>query len=650
MKNFTIQKICGKATVLLLGLIMLVSMICLAGCETTTVEQPKNTGQVYSVNLQYDGANVDGQLTVDISLKNLVLSAKILQDGYETATYESSDPTVATISSNGIVNLISVGETIVTATAGNKSHSVILVVRDELTSSQSYALTVSGGVAKNASGEIVTAAKAGEYITLVPSMPAHKDFVAWSYSQTPEWINGHLIKMPEGDLTVSAEYKDTLYQLNLVGAVAVRANTTDNPQGSTIGGTSIENVKTVYEFAYGTTVTIKANMPSSSRLFVGWDQNFENNRVGEEGITEYTFEMTDEATTFTAVFSTISHNILPGANVDSSGASTSVFTGGGLTGVTAKKITAGVIEGQLSADPDLESLYGYSFSIPANTIGSSKTTENILKSDLNTVEALEPMTIKIVFKNRGDYPVTVELGYSYFGNVGSTGVVTVPAGEIVTKVFNSNIGLNDCSWAFSIRENVGGNEGEVVNLDVVAAAAQTYPTGYPLLKGSGDVSYMTFGGALSLKTGWKSGGRRSLFADKGAQLFVSRASNMSDDNASAYAKVTNLPEYDPENPTTTVYIQVLNLVNVVDNPLNKFTIMFSTSTDAFSKDVEPLASVEVNITEAGQVLLLKVEIPRSENEGTIYMHFVKTEKESGMEYNMFAQFAYNNAFGYVEED
>ncbi len=648
MKNLTNQKKYGIWSVIALCLIFTLSTLAFAGCKV--VEQPEVKGQVYSVNLQYNGASVDGQLSVDLSMETVTLTAKILQDGNAVATYESSDESVATIDSNGIVSLISSGETAIRATAGGKTHSIVLIVSNDYSSAASHAITVSGGVAKNQAGEVVTSAKAGEYITLVPSMPEHKDFVEWQYSQSGLWINGNVIQMPAGDLTVMAEYTDTLYKLNLIGAVATKANLDANPEGSTLGGTSIENVKTVYEFAYGTTVTVKANTPASSRLFVGWDQNIENNRVGDEGITEYTFEMTGEETTLTAVFSDISHNILPGANVDSSGASTSIFTGSGLTGVTAKKITAGVIEGELSADPDLESLYGYSFSIPADHAGSSNTKENINKSDLNTRENLEPQTIKIIFKNRGALPVTVELGYSYFGNVGSTGVVTVPAGEVVTKIFNSNIGLNDCSWSFSIRESVGGNAGDVVDLDVVAAAAQTYPTGYPLLKGSEDTEYMTFGGSLALKTGWKNGGSRAVFNNKGAQLFVSRASNMNADQASSYAKVTNLPAYDPENPTTTVYVQILNLVNVIDNPKNKFTIMFSTSTNAFDTSVTPLASAVVDIQEAGQVILLKLEIPRSENEGDIYMHFVKNEKEAGMEYNVFAQFAYNNAFGYVEED
>lgn len=648
MKNSTITKRSIGRLVIMLGLILALSLVCLVGCGKTTVEPPQSEDKVYSVNLQYDGANVDGQLSVDLSMSTIRLIAKVLQDGSEMVTYESSDKSVATISQNGVVRLLSQGETVISAQVGDKHHDIVLIVKNDNSSSAPYTITINGGVAKNQNGEIVTSAKAGEYLTLVPSLVDHMNFVKWDYSLDGLWINGNVIKMPDGDLKVTAEFSQTLYKLNLYGALAVKANLDENPEGTTLGGTNLENIHMVYEFPYGTEITIRANDAGDNRLFVGWDQNYENNRVGREGITEYTFAMIDEETTLTAVFSDIAHNILPGANVDSTGASTSIYTGNGLKEVTAKKITAGVIEGELYADPDLQSLYGYSFTIPCGMPGITSSPENINKSDLNTREDLEPKTVKIIFKNKGKYPVTVELGYSYFGNVGSTGVVTVPAGGTVTKVFNSNIALNDCAWSFAVRDKVGGIAGESVQLDVVAAAAQTYPNGYPLLKGSDDAQYMNFASVLNFNTGWDTKGNRGLFNNKGALLFVSRASYLKADQASLYTKVTNLPEYDPENPTTTVYVQVLNLVNATDDPKNNFSFMFSNSKDAFDENATILASEVVNIDAAGQIILLKLEIPRSENEGDIYLHYVKTVKETGQEYNVFAQFAYNNIFGYEE--
>lgn len=649
MKKITNPKRIGRLIVIFSCIVLLISMICLTGCET--VKEPEKDGQVYSINLQYNGTNVDGQLSVDLSMKTLSLAAKIMQDGYETATYKSSNESVATISSNGMVKLCSAGETAITATAGNKSHSIILIVSDDYTESASYTITVSGGVAKNESGEIITSAGAGDYITLVPAMPAHKDFVEWQFNEIDLWRNGNLIKMPAANLTVTAEYTDTLYILNLIGASVTKANLEENPEGVTLGGSNVENIKTVYKFTYGTSLTIKANSPANTRLFVGWDQNIENNRVGYDGVSEYTFDMVGAETTITAVFSDIEHNIIPGYVVSEySGKLLSKFDESHLPGVSAKKIAAGVIEGEILADPDLESLYGYSFAIPANMQGSAKDNECIYKTSLNTVDTLEPMTFKIIFKNRGNYPVTVELGYSYFGNVASTGAVTVPAGETVISYFKSNIGLKESSWSFAIRENVGGNAGEVVNLDVVAAGARTYPGGYPLLNIEEDVEYMNFDSILQTNSGWSSGGNRFICNEKGAQIFVSRASNMNDSKASVYAKVTNLPDYDPANPVTNIYVRVLNLVNSISNPRNKFAIIFSNSSNAFDENAVVLGAVEVDLREPSEIALLKIELERSDNEGDIYMHLVKTEKESGMDYNVLTQFAYDNVFGYQEEN
>ena len=650
MKSFTNLKRNRKMSLLVLSLMLTLCLLCFASCKTV-VEAPESTDRVYSVNLQYNGKNIDSQLSVDLSMEILNLKAKVLQDGSEIVTYESSDNSVATISQNGIVNLLSVGETAIKASVGGKTHSIILIVKDDYAVGESFPITANGCVVKNANGEAVSAAKPGEYLTLVPSMPDHKDFVAWQYSVKGLWTNGNMIKMPDGDLTVTAEFKDRLYKLNLIGATAVKANNVNNPDGTYVGGTSLENSKTVYEFAYGTEIVISANDPGDKRMFVGWDQNIENNRVGSAGVSEYTFEMGGDDTTITAVFSDIEHNIIPGYVISEwSGKLLSKFDESHLPGVSAKKIAAGVIEGEILADPDLESLYGYSFAIPANMKGSDKDNECIYKSSLNTADTLEPMTFKVIFKNRGNYPVTVELGYSYFGNVASTGVVTVPVGGTEVRYFSSNIGLKESTWSFAIREDIGGVSDEVVDLDVVVSGARTYPNGYPLLKLEQEVDYMNFDNTLQTNSGWSSGGNRFICNEKGTQIFVSRASYMNDSRASVYAKVINLPDYDPENPVTDIYVRVLNLVNGVDNPKNKFTIMFSNSSDAFDEKATILGSAEVNLTEPGEILLQKIELQISADDSDIYMHLVKTDKESGMDYNVLVQFAYNNAFGCEEEN
>lgn len=651
MKYKTNLKRGSKFVALAMSAVLSVGAFALAGCTPGVpgepVTPPAAEYQVYFVSLQHNGADVDGQLAVDLSMGTVALTADVLKDYGSTATvaYSSSDSSVATIAQDGTVTLVSTGETIISATVGDKSHSIVLVV-GSTASVGTYPVTVTGGVAKNQDGQVVTQAREGDYLTLVPSMPEHKDFVQWNFDDDDLWINGNVIKMPAQTLTVSAEYTDTLYKLNLMGAKVAKANLTENPEGEFKGGSSVETTEYEYEFAYGTTLKIKANDVDNNKMFVGWDLNAENNRVGKAGVTEYTFEMKGEETTLTAIYGATEKNILPGANVDGSGKPTSKFNDS--ESITSKKITAGVIEGATTEDADLQGLYGYSLAIKGNVLGSTSSPENIQKSDLNTFVDLEPRTVKVIMKNRGAYAVTVELGYSYFGNMGSTGVVTVPAGGVVTSVFEANMGLNDCSWFFAVREAIGASESDIIDLDVVAAAAQTYPHGYPLLKGGKNAQYVNFSGVITRSTGWKNGGNQKLYNQYGAQLFVSRASNMSATSATAYAKISNLPAYDASNPTTTIYVQVFSLVNDSDNPKNKMTIAVSTSNDGLSTTVLPLASAEVNITQPNQIILIKLEVPRTASQTTLYVNFVKNVKEEGQQYNFLAQFAYNNVFGYEE--
>ena len=155
--------------------------------------------------------------------------AKVLQDGSEMVTYDSSNKSVATISQNGVVRLLSQGETVISAQVGEKHHDIVLIVKNDNSSITPYTITINGGVAKNQDGEIVTSAKAGEYLTLVPTVVDHMNFVKWDYSREGLWINGNVIKMPDGDLKVTAEFSESLYKLNLYGAVAVKANLDENP-------------------------------------------------------------------------------------------------------------------------------------------------------------------------------------------------------------------------------------------------------------------------------------------------------------------------------------------------------------------------------------------------------------------------------------
>lgn len=627
----------------LLGTTMLFSTFVMTSCANTPA--PEINYNVYSVKILCDGQVVNGQYSVDLSLGTVQLTAQVDKDAQAdgTVTFTSSNTDIAEINSNGLVTLKSVGETVITATVGDESCYVVIVVKGQVEAGINYTITVSGGIAKNEKGETITSAAVGEYVTLVPSMPEHKDFVKWDFNtETNLWKNGHVFRMPSESLIINAEYVDKLYELTMIGGTVVKANGNVNPEGEFAGGTSVETQKLNYKFTYGTEIVVKANDTNASRMFVGWDLDELNNRVGEEGVSTYSFEMIGGEMKLTAIYSDVIGNILPGANA------TSDFTGTGLSDVTYKKIVAGVVEGASTSDADLESLYGYSLKIPANHMELTSSPENIQKSDLNTMDDYEPKTVKIIFKNSGDYDITVELGYSYFGNYGSTGVVTIGAHEVVTKVFNANIGLNDCSWSFAIRETMKGPASETVQLDIVAAAAKTYPSGYPLLQ-KRDAQYLNFDKALTLYSGWGSTGRRTCNNNLGAQLFVSRANQVKDTKAIANAKVTNMPAYSSENTTTSIYVQVVNLVNQSETPYNKFTIVF---TDGITiTEEKTLGSAVVNITKPNELLLLKIDVNRSSSEEAIYMHYVKekeTNETGNMNYNVFAQFSYNNVFGYEE--
>ncbi len=617
-----------------------------SGCDGTGNGNtpPAAVHQVYSVALQHNGANVDGQMAVDLSEGSLTLSAKVDKDAEAdgTVTYESSVSAVAEISAAGVVTLKSKGETVITATVGGKSHSIVLIVNDDYSSATKYTVTVSGGTAKNADGQVVTSASEGDYLTLVPAMPAHKDFVEWDFGTANDlWVNGNTIKMPAKALTITAEYTDTMYTLNVVGGTVSKANTQTNPDGEdgghVEGGATVEDLKTSYQFAYGTSITVDALSEPTGKMFVGWDYNVADNRIGEEGVPTYSFEMEGEEMTLTAVFSTVENNILPGSD------SRAKFNTNSISGSSCTPINAS----NPSSDPDLEGLYGYSLVLPATTTKSAAYTENITYSSLDTLSDFQPQTIKVIFKNRGAYPVTVELFCSYFGNLATTGIVTVPAGETVTSIMHANICYaSTSSWGFAVREDIGGNSGETVPLDFVVGGANTYPDGYPLMQTTEAAQYVNFG---NISTSGISGGRRQKYNDVGGLFYSARTGSVSE-GGHFYAPISNLPTYDAANSTMTIYVKVINLVNNAEDTPNAFTLYVSSGSGVVTAtSATILATQSVNITKSGEVLLYKLTVPRAANQTTLYVNLTKTTIEPGnKDLNVLMQFAYNNVFGYQE--
>ena len=111
--------------------------------------------------------------------------------------------------------------------------------------------------------------------------------------------------------------------------------------------------------------------------------------------------------------------------------------------------------------------------------------------------------------------------------------------------------------------------------------------------------------------------------------------------------ITNMPEYDPENPYTTIYARVIN--NASGDYLSKFDVCVSQV-----KDVRGIVvPCETVVHEkAGDVVVIKITIPRTANDGPFYLSVRKTTVENTGGYyphNFSMVLAYNNVFGYEEE-
>ncbi len=644
---------------------LLVGIFCVVSLSSCGAEDDEQEWfpdpQVYSIRLQYNNQNIDGQFEADISMESLVFTAKIVKDqgSYFPKTFASSDTLVAEINQNGEVTLKREGETVISVSAGDKSHEIVLIVTNEYSTHTSYSLTVMGGHAVDLDGQIVTSAEQYEYLTLVPDVPTHKGFLGWNYSVENVWTSGNAIKMPASDLLVTANYEDELYKLTLVGAQVSKAGDEDDPvQDEIIPAKSIYDVKNIYHFAYGTEITIKALEAPENKLFVGFDyNNVEDNRIGDEGREEYTFTMSDEDSTYKSVYSSLSKNAL---HYDSA----AKFT---YSGATVTKI-------QDSSDADLKGYYGYQLDFNG-TISPIKTgyTENITRTNIDTMTTFNPLTMEVLFKNENpNYSIDVELYLSYFGNLSTTGVVTVPASSTIKTYMHANICVpSACSWGFAIRDSItGATSSDQFRFKFAVGAAHTYPNGYPLTKVGSDYQLLNFdtttitnGGYPKSTSGWGSPGRVQYHDSVGGMFWASYASTFGTRTGEyKYINIANYPSYDADKPISNIYFKALNLVNNIDEPINEFTIYVvevpsGTSTsdptkfNPTSEDVTVAGSLHVKLEKVNEVYLDKMEVTRTSSSTNMFLVIAKDHLEGTDRYahNVFMQFAYNNVFGYIEE-
>ena len=642
-----------KIFALIIGVIAAVIAMCFAtACGEDPVEPPAPVYKVTSVRLQYNDENITGgTLSVDVTQNTVQLSASVIKDELAdgTVTYASSEASVATINDSGLVTLLSAGETVITAEAGEKSDSIVLVVGDDMGGApDEYKIMVVGGTSD------VSAAAAGEYVTLSATIPEHMDFIAWQFDKQNIWTNGNVFRMPESDITVTADFDDMLYTLNVVGAKVTQAGETADHKGeitgNTEGGSLAEYNITTYKFAYNTPVSLEAIAEPSDKMFVGWDYGTVNNRLGGPESMEYgPFDMPDSTTTVWAVFSPLT---------------TRVFNGGAPWNGSGQPIYDG------AGEPELEGLSGFRFSIPANsgaTQAGDYSQENLTGSAINTTQNGTVMAKAILRNSHPTLSVTVELYLSYYDNLQTSGNITVGPGETVTHYFTVGIGVYNPWWGIVLREDVGGNPGDTVPLDLVLGIAPMYPSGDRLLAVSGSAQYVNFERALDEKgnptvnpadygQGWPRD--KVVNNDVGLMSFAVYDGNFGSSSGSIpgyfAAKITNMPAYDPENPTTTVYVRFIYNTNNED-PFGTYD--FAVSDDKFFIDLDNEISVldshHIEVTERGQTEVFKLEIPRSaDDNGEYYFGIIKMKMDNGDNlkgHNFSVQLTYNNVMGYVEE-
>lgn len=628
-----------KLTVAVLSALMLVCMLMLAGCDNVpsgnVVTPPEAEYKVHSVALQLDGKTIEGTLTVDISQGTVSLNAKVQADSKadKTVTYTSDNHDVATIDGTGKITLVGEGEAAIRAKAGNKTHTIILIVKDAYAEKTSHTITVNGGTAS------VTKAAAGEWVTLEAVIPEHKDFQRWSFSIRGIETNGNLFRMPDEDITITAEYAAKLYQLNLIGVGTVTAN------GEELVGQIIGNTKdgkeskydiVSYGVPFGTELKVTAMETPSGEMFVGWDAGVINNRVGNMGDPEYSFDMPGETYTVWANFSELK---------------TTVFTADKTSdrywdaSKGSKTISNGAPADE-NVDADLEGLSGYRLTFTYGEGAITDFPENIRGSVLDTVTE-GTNTMKAIFKNHGDASVTLELYVTFYGNIVSSGHVTVPAHSTVTKYFPAGLGIWNPWMGIALRENIATPKSGTFNVDVVLGSAPMYPEGDPLLRTTGKAELVKLNPATDTQNGW---GREFHYNEKYGLTTYSIYGKQFNGNvpAARSVQIVNMPEYDPENPVTTVYARVINNATSGDY-LSVFDVCVSTYKDTRNVDITSFATVTHE--KIGDVVLIKIEVPRTANDGPFYLSVRKTTVEGTDTYyphNFSMVLAYNNVFGYEE--
>ncbi len=456
-------------------------------------------------------------------------------------------------------------------------------------------------------------------------------------------ITPYVVSKTAGKLYGTAQTLDATeetYTLTLTGATVTSADEKANPTPVTTSGEG-EAVVNTYAFAAGTDVTVQAVAEPDGKMFVGFDADgVVDNRVGELGVSTYNFTMPAEADAYAAVFH----------EDDTTFFSTGTFrssTTASPEGMTATAITD-------SSDADLEGLSGYSFVIPANAAATDTAVNNLTTTSLSTWGIDQSKLVKFILKNHGDVAVTVEIQGEYFGAFWTTGNITVPANSVVVKydtieIFLGKNGTTD--MGMHVREDMTGNAGETVQLDVVASMAKKYAERPSDLIVTGG-EYMQYGEpnqGVEDGASRASGSNMDLLAydTYGAMYFWGTS-----DSTAGYARIRGdmLGDNDIwfERDTTysetfTFYVKATNLN--CDRVDSKFTLAFTRGSNTLSSGF--LAQPTIEFTEYGQEVVFKVELKVSGSGSNNLQMGLKraAEDATGGKFNVLIQIATTNIFG-----
>ena len=199
----------------------------------------------------------------------------------------------------------------------------------------------------------------------------------------------------------------------------------------------------------------------------------------------------------------------------------------------------------------------------------------------------------------------------------------------------------------ALRQTIDTPKSGTFNVDVVLGSAPMYPEGDPLLRTTGKAELVQLNTATDTQYGWA---REFHYNEKyGLATYSIYGAQFNNNTPAARSvQISNMPEYDPENPVTTIYARVINNATSGDY-LSVFDICVSTYKDTRNVDITSYATVTHE--KVGDVVLIKIEVPRTADDGPFYLSVRKTTVEGNGTYyphNFSLVLAYNNVFGYEE--